>query len=239
MINKKERGAIVVEASISLTVYIFAIFTILTILDIANAQAKIATALNTSTKEFSEYSYFYFLANADKFENKIGQGKRIKDQGIDNVISTFDSISNIIGSKSYDEASENYENAKNSGKKAKDFVVDSFKNPTNILEYFASDFASNKIDQIKNDVIGTTINRLMQKNLKDFEGDTYDDFLKRHRVEPHFDYNNSSMDVTDKHQLITVKLKYKIKVFDFFKFDIEMPIEQEAKTYAWSLGVEN
>ena len=54
MKQKKERGAIVVEATISLTAFIFAIFTILMIVDVCYTQAKISTALNSATKEISQ-----------------------------------------------------------------------------------------------------------------------------------------------------------------------------------------
>ena len=46
--RKRERGAIVVEATIALTAYIFAIFTILSIVDICYIQAKMSIALDES-----------------------------------------------------------------------------------------------------------------------------------------------------------------------------------------------
>lgn len=56
-----EQGAIVVEATISLTAFMFLIVTILTVINICYAQAKIGVAVNTTAKEISEYSYLYNL----------------------------------------------------------------------------------------------------------------------------------------------------------------------------------
>lgn len=56
-----EQGAIVVEATISLTAFMFLIVTILTVINICYAQAKIGVAVNTTAKKISEYSYLYNL----------------------------------------------------------------------------------------------------------------------------------------------------------------------------------
>ena len=58
---KKENGAIVVEATISLTAFMFAILTVIMVLDICYTQAKIGIALNATAKEISQYSYLYSL----------------------------------------------------------------------------------------------------------------------------------------------------------------------------------
>lgn len=63
MKRKREKGAIVIEATISLTVFIFAILTILSLVDIAYVQAKMSVALNSAAKEISQYSYLYYKFN--------------------------------------------------------------------------------------------------------------------------------------------------------------------------------
>lgn len=66
MLNKIKKavlnqdGAIVVEATISLTAFMFLIVTILTIINICYAQAKIGVAINTTAKEFYAYPQCYY-----------------------------------------------------------------------------------------------------------------------------------------------------------------------------------
>lgn len=55
MRETKERGAVVVEAVISMTAFMFAILIILSITDIAYTQSKMAVALNSAAKEISQY----------------------------------------------------------------------------------------------------------------------------------------------------------------------------------------
>lgn len=56
---KRERGAIVAEATIALTAFIFAIYLVLSIVDICYVQAKMGIALNSAAKEMSHYAYMY------------------------------------------------------------------------------------------------------------------------------------------------------------------------------------
>lgn len=58
--KNKERGAIVVEASIAVPVYVFIIFTIMSITNICYAQAKVQVALNSAARHLSEISYILY-----------------------------------------------------------------------------------------------------------------------------------------------------------------------------------
>ena len=71
-----EKGAIVIEATLSLTFFMFLIVMLLSIVNICIAQAKIAVALNETAKEISQYSYMYTLTGineiqAENYEMKI------------------------------------------------------------------------------------------------------------------------------------------------------------------------
>lgn len=68
--NKKEEGAIVVEASIAVPVYIFIIFTILSIINICYAQAKMQVAINSAARQLSELSYVLYATNVIEANNK-------------------------------------------------------------------------------------------------------------------------------------------------------------------------
>lgn len=60
--KNKESGAIVVEASIAVPVYVFIIFTILSITNICYAQSKVQVALNSAARHLSEISYVMYAS---------------------------------------------------------------------------------------------------------------------------------------------------------------------------------
>jgi hypothetical protein len=64
-IGKRERGAIIVEATISLTAFMFVMFTLLSVIQIAYTQARITVALDSAAKEIAEYSHIYYATGLD------------------------------------------------------------------------------------------------------------------------------------------------------------------------------
>lgn len=54
---EKEKGAVAIEATLSLTFFMFLIVTLLSIVNLCIAQAKIGIALNQTAKEISQYIY--------------------------------------------------------------------------------------------------------------------------------------------------------------------------------------
>jgi hypothetical protein len=108
---RNEEGAIVVEASIALPVYVFLIFTILSIVNICYAQAKVQIALNSAAKQYSEIAYVAYAsgiadtggysggkssATAEKISEEINSF--MKEWGITN--DTLTEMSEMIGSTS-------------------------------------------------------------------------------------------------------------------------------------------
>ena len=66
---KDERGAIVVEATISFTAFIFLLYIIYSIVDICYIQAKMSIALNSAATDISQYSYLYYKFGIDSVDN--------------------------------------------------------------------------------------------------------------------------------------------------------------------------
>lgn len=63
---QKERGAIIVEATISLSLFMFLMYTMLSLTQIAYAQSRMSVALACATKEFAEYSHVYFITGLNE-----------------------------------------------------------------------------------------------------------------------------------------------------------------------------
>lgn len=90
---KDEKGAIVVEATMSLTFFIFAMLLILSITNICLAQSKIGVALNSAATEISEYSYLYKLTGLNEKHKEWTEKGEEAGQQIGNV--TFVNMRNI------------------------------------------------------------------------------------------------------------------------------------------------
>lgn len=54
---REQKGYITIEATIVLSIYIFAFMMIFSLIHICRAQMKISVAINNAAKEISEYSY--------------------------------------------------------------------------------------------------------------------------------------------------------------------------------------
>ena len=83
---RDEKGAIVVEATLSLTFFIFAMLMILSITNICLAQSKIGTALNSAAIEISEYSYLYGLTGLNDKHKELAHKGAEADEKIGNVV---------------------------------------------------------------------------------------------------------------------------------------------------------
>ena len=80
-----ENGVVFIEATIALTAFMFFVVTLLSIVNVCYAQAKIGTALNETAKELSENSYLYAVTGLNDKEKKLyGEVKGTKEQ-ISNV----------------------------------------------------------------------------------------------------------------------------------------------------------
>ena len=96
MKKNEENGAIVVEATLSLTAFMFAVLMFLLVIDVCYAQAKIGTALNCTAKEISQYSYLYSLTNLNEgHEGLYAEGEK-SEASIDKTLEGVTLITSTI-----------------------------------------------------------------------------------------------------------------------------------------------
>lgn len=96
-IKRSQLGAATIEAIISFTGFLFVIFTILNIVNFCRAQMLISNAMDTVTKELSQYSYFYQISGLQKFDQEI---QAIGEEGaisLNNVASSMGDLYNALG----------------------------------------------------------------------------------------------------------------------------------------------
>ncbi len=90
--NNRERGSVTIEATISLSAFMFAIVTLLTVINICMVQAKISIAINATAKEISQYSYLYALTGLNKSHAAISEGGEGTKNDVNDIISNVNVV---------------------------------------------------------------------------------------------------------------------------------------------------
>ncbi|MFL8887426.1 hypothetical protein ACKA01_03085 [Helcococcus kunzii] len=232
--TKNEKGAIVVEATLSLTVYIILIFMILSIIDMANTQAKLKVTMNNIAKEMSQFAYAYHAAGLDEAEKNLLKGNEKVDSSIENIEGAFNSVKDSLDSAK----SGDIEGANKSGKEAGQQFKDAWGDVS--LGDGAAWLLGHASNWGKEEIITKYARSYMMNNLKDFREDSLDAFVKRHHILTSgdiFDFKGSRFVEKGLGTDIILKMKYEIELFDFFDLNFKVKINETAQTKAWLGGI--
>ncbi len=207
-----ERGAIVAEATIALTAFVFAIYMIISIVDICYVQAKMGVAINSAAKEMSQYSYLYKTLNLSEYMSGEG-GKSSEIMG--SLSEVFSKMSNGTSNISSDLSSMfNMAAGQAQGDSAAEYL--------------------------KNGLGMGLAKQLVKKNLIAYEGDTPEAFLKRCHVKDGLSGLNfiNTTFLTDENQNeISIIVSYKVEVVRLLGTEYTFNFVQRADTKAWGKGV--
>ena len=78
MKKDSRRGTVIVEASISLMIFMLSIYAILSVIRLAYTQERVAIAADISAKEISEYSHIIYATGIEgKFSGKDGGSSKV------------------------------------------------------------------------------------------------------------------------------------------------------------------
>lgn len=209
---KSEKGAIIVEATLSLTFFMFAIMTVYTMLNVSLAQARIGSSLNLVAKEISQYAYVYDMTGlndkqADLAANS-GAAQSILQSDLSDIEDFYDAVGGITDS-------------------ALSIASDSG-NAESFLYYILNE----GIDEVKGQALGKVAKVLMKKNF----GSNPDDFLRGLRVKDGLDgldFSDTKFFQSGEEPTIVLNVQYEIQVVKFFNFEMTMDFELCAKTRAW------
>ncbi len=252
--DKKEKGAVIVEASIALPVFMFAIITILSIVNICYVQAKMQIAVNSTAKEMSQYFYLYGLAGLDDAQQDLHNKTLDADTKITDVLDGSSEFLNAIGStdKAVKSTVSDPTSAKNnvntikdayrSGKSGVSKVSNTAKeiaaDPQSFIMGVAAIVAEGGIEEVKTALAGPIAKMFCEKHLQTSNSST-EQFLKHLKIVPKggsyydgIDFSKSRFCVEGTSKIIVVA-KYQIHVIDFFGLDIRFNFEQCGETSAW------
>lgn len=244
----REKGAITIEALLSLSAFVFAIFTILSIVNVCFVQAKVNIALNTAAKEISQYSHLYYALGADQLESKFNQGtensKELAENTIDGLGTMMSSLSKVQSSAQsgdFDQMVAELNTGYTSAESLITKYADALKDDPKGFILGMGKMATNELKESgKVVLIQILAKTFMEKNLKSSANDNADAYLKRYRVVDGMkglDFKYTTFLAYGESDEIQLVVTYKIRLIQLLNINCDFTIRQCSKTTAWDNGV--
>lgn len=235
----EEKGAVVIEATLSVTFFMFVIVLMLNFVNICIAQAKIGIALNQTAKEISQYTYFYSLTGLNEVQATLNEEtEAVKSDVTKAEDAVFETINSVVGmAKGVNEPSEVFVTVENSMEKMEEVAT----NIANAKDKKAWVMSILKIcgnegyEALKGLLGGALTKGLMQKHLCPEDEVNADAYLRKLGVtdgKKGLNTYNSALFLngTDDIQLIC---KYKLEIIKLLNNEYSFSIVQTAHTKAW------
>ena len=257
---KKENGSVTIEATISLSAFMFAIVTLLTIVNICIVQARISYAINTTAREISQYSYLYSLTGLNESQNELHEAGEDDTKDLTGILTDINTVYNEIenlgqtGNKSpenvedimtaWDSAVGSVERIEEAGSSLESKLSDIADDPKNLMFGIAKMAASEGFDLVKSRLIAAPLAKVMcERHLTDESDGSAEDYLKFLGVVP--GATGSYMDGLDFSQStlfpygsseIRIQVSYDVKVISLLPIDFSFHFNQTAVTHGWLDG---
>lgn len=257
---KSENGSVTVEATISLSAFMFAIVTILTIINICIVQARVSYAINTTAKEISQYSYLYSLTGFNNSQSELYEAGKEDTQDLTQILSDVNTVYNEIenlgqtGNQStqdidsilsaWDGVAGSVDTIEAAGSSIEDSISNIASNPKKLLFGIAKLAGSEGFDLVKSRLIAAPLSKVLcQKHLVDTENGDVDAYLKHLGVVPSatgsyidgLDFSNSTLFPYGSNK-ITINVSYDVKIIPLLPLDFSFHFNQTAVTHGWLSG---
>lgn len=259
---KKAKGAVTIEATLTLTTFFFFFLTIYSLVTICRAQSTIQVAINSAAKELSQYSYLYSLTGFNRAEGALAEAasgtrsdvnelaSNVSDvfngiQSIGGQVGTIDSIDDVTSE--WGDISGTLEGLAGSANDVKEKVGQMIgDDPTRLMFGLAKLMASETLETVKSYAGEAVVRAMVQKNLKRSEDDTAEAYCRAMGIVPGtycaeksyfngIDFSHSQLLPYGTSQIIVVA-NYKMKLIQLIPIDIELHFTQTAVTTAWMQG---
>lgn len=100
MENKRNKGSVTLEASMSMILFMFVMVTLLMFINISRTQAIIQNALNKSAMEIAEYTYLYYSTGIyeldQELQNTVGGKAKEAEKKLSNMAKSVDGMADGI-----------------------------------------------------------------------------------------------------------------------------------------------
>lgn len=238
-LKKNDNGAVIVEATIALPIFIFVVFTLMWVANLCTAQAKIQIAINSTAKEISSYTYLYGLTGLHDKKSSMYQEGQQAQGNIDDTVDGIANIYNEFSGYTTDKKKINVDNVKSSYNS----IVDSKEQIEDVINEIKKDPAAFFISLGKATGVAaadTAVSYVMIPITKYFcekhlGGDNANAYLKHLGVVDGLDgvnFKESTYCAEDSDNINIVAI-YKLRVIQFFKIDVTYQIVQTATSHCW------
>lgn len=257
---KNERGLITVEATISLTAFMFALITVLTIINICIVQAKMSCAINATAKEISQYSYLYSLTGLNESHKDLVEEGKKDTEGVTKILKDINEVFNEVENlgqtgkqtpenieeilDAWPDLSGSMDSIGEKGKSIYSEIEDIAKDPKNLMFGIVKMAASEGFDLVKSRLIAAPLSKaLVQKHLVNDEDGNVNAYLKSLGVVPSatgsyidgLDFSHSQFFPKGSSE-IKVCVEYDVKVIALLPIDFSFHFTQTAVTHGWLTG---
>lgn len=254
---KSESGSVTVEATISLSAFMFAIVTILTIVNICIVQARISYAINTTAKEISQYSYLYALTGLNESQKQLaeaGESDTLPMNNLFNDINTmYNEIENLGDSglssdSDIEDITTKWDSIASSletgGTAIANDIEDIADNPKQIIFGVAKLAGNAAMDTAKSKLVMEPLAKAMcKRHLVSTKDGSVESYLKSLGVVPDatgsyykgLDFEGSTLFPNGSNE-IKVCVSYDVKVIALLPIDFSFHFEQTAITHGWLTG---
>ncbi len=257
--KKNEKGAVTIEATISLTIYLFAFMMIFSLVNLCRVQMKMSVAVNNVAKEISQYSYLYGLSGLnDSMANAGDKAQQEQDSYAEigkNVSDLYGSIVNLGKNKGAGIENFNPDNIKNlqgevSGIRSQAASLEGklkakLDNPKEMLMGICTIFVTNAAEDVKTLLAEYLAKALVKQNLKttkkdgDAEINRYLQKLGIKKTKDTYfdsiDFGYSELFPYGKNEIKIVAV-YEVKAVPLLDIDSSFTIVQTARTRGWLKG---
>lgn len=198
-----EKGAVIIEAAIALPVFMFMMFTLYSVIQIAYVQARMTIAVDAAAKELAEYAHIYYATGLNN--SMTGSGGASSE--IANEVSDFlMTVGNGLGSV-------DSELGQFVGEAGAALSGDSL-----------ADLAKHGVGQVLGE-------QMMKKNMVSGKGDTVDKFKDRNRIENLSLSKSTFLDKESKKVFLVAD--YDIHVIKLLNIEVSFHFSNCAYTEAW------
>ena len=264
-LKKDGSGSATIEATVSLTAFIFFVVVILSIINYCRLQALMSNAIDCTVKEMSQYSYLYKASGLKKYKTALDDASRNKKNDINDILNTTkvlltmtnDTVDEaeklagkVKGATDIDDVREiggilanidkNTSDIKSTADTLADGIGDIIENPMTFMAGIATIAASKGIDLITSRLIAAPLAKSM--SIKHF-GETKeiaDQNLISLGVKDGvngLNFGMSTLFASEKPEDVCIVVYYKLKIITLLDIPVfEITLCKRAVTRAWLGG---
>lgn len=243
-----EKGAVIVEATLVIPMFIFLVITIMWVANLCTAQAKIQVAVNSAAKEVASYSYLYGLTGLNEkratLSKQGAEGTATVSKAISGVQDIYSGLSNISDSgqqaiggninDAYENAEDGYNQIETGAASLNNAYETIKKDPKGFMISLGQAAGSLTIDAGTSYLSGAMGKYFAEKHLETSTVSA-NDYLKKLGVVNGFDgidFSHSRFCIGGSDDIVIVA-EYQLSPIKFFNIDIKYNIIQAGRTKAW------